>query len=288
MNPLALAVLASAALAGFYENAPVLELSPSNFDSVVLTNDTSIVEFYAPWCGHCRNLQPEYVKAARHLQDIAVVAAVNCDEAKNKPLCSRYRVEGFPTLVVFRPPKVNFEKPHTAKKYAHATEVYSGPRKAKQIVDFVTDRMKNYTKRFATLAKLEEWAQRDTGRVKAVVLTQKDRLTPFLKSLAIDFLGHVEFAYVHVDKDKTEIYSKFGLPESHSSPTLAVYQDGEWLKHDGELSKEAITELFGQYTDVDSVVSQRLHKKSVMEGEAPKKGRKGKSSSSKKKQRDEL
>lgn len=290
MRLLSLAALAHLAFAGFYDSSPVLELDPSNFDSVVLTNDTSIVEFYAPWCGHCRNLQPEYVKAAKHLQDIAVVGAVNCDEAKNKPLCSKYRVEGFPTLIVFRPPKVDLDKT-THKKYTHATEVYLGARKAKQIVDFVTDRMKNYTKRFATLAKLEDWAQKDTGRPKAVVLTQKDRLTPFLKSLAIDFLATVEFAYLPMKKGKEDIYAAFQLDPSHEKAVLAVYDKGEWVQHEGELTKQGITEFMAEFTDVEEISRRRDYKRSVMKGEkpkrkSPKKAKKSKNSSGSK--RDEL
>jgi protein disulfide-isomerase A6 len=277
---LPIAALLAVASAGFYDRSPVMELDPSNFDSVVLTNDTSIVEFYAPWCGHCRNLQPEYVKAGRHLQDIAVVGAVNCDESHNKALCSKYRVEGFPTLLVFRPPKVNLDI-QSHKKYMHATEIYSGPRKAKQIVEFVTDRMKNYTKRFATLKRLEEWAKQSTGRGKCVVLTQKDRLTPFLKSLAIDFLGTVDFAYLPLKREKTDVYSAFELEPDHDRPVLAVYHKDQWIKHNGELSKEGITKFLQKYTDVQTVADHREYKRLVMRGEKPKKKTAKKSKSEK-------
>lgn len=47
----------------------VVDLSTSNFDSQVIRGDEVwIVEFFAPWCGHCQNLVPEYSKAANALK----------------------------------------------------------------------------------------------------------------------------------------------------------------------------------------------------------------------------
>ena len=47
----------------------VIELTPSNFNREVVDSDSIwIVEFYAPWCGHCKNLVPDYKKAATALK----------------------------------------------------------------------------------------------------------------------------------------------------------------------------------------------------------------------------
>ena len=52
-----------------YSNTDVIELTPSNFDKEVIRSDSIwIVEFYAPWCGHCKQLKPEYEKAATALK----------------------------------------------------------------------------------------------------------------------------------------------------------------------------------------------------------------------------
>lgn len=58
----------------FYEKGDVVELTPSNFDRLVVNSDEVwVVEFYAPWCGHCSQLVPEYTKLAKALKGIVKV-----------------------------------------------------------------------------------------------------------------------------------------------------------------------------------------------------------------------
>ncbi|PRT52548.1 Protein disulfide-isomerase [Wickerhamiella sorbophila] len=79
----------------------VLVLNSENFESVLAENPLVLVEFYAPWCGHCKNLAPEYEKAATTLKDESIVLAkVDCTE--NQALCANYNIAGYPTLKVFR------------------------------------------------------------------------------------------------------------------------------------------------------------------------------------------
>lgn len=95
---LALCLATSCAL--YPSRGNVVELTPSNFDNLVIRGDEIwIVEFFAPWCGHCQNLVPEYTKAANALKGIVKVGAVNADE--HKELGGRYGVRGFPTIKIF-------------------------------------------------------------------------------------------------------------------------------------------------------------------------------------------
>lgn len=76
------------------------ELTSSNFDELVLkSKELWVVEFFAPWCGHCKKLAPEWKKAAKNLKGKVKLGHVDCDAEKS--LMSRYNVQGFPTILVF-------------------------------------------------------------------------------------------------------------------------------------------------------------------------------------------
>ncbi|KAK5017977.1 thioredoxin-like protein [Cryomyces antarcticus] len=100
-----LASLLTSALAIFGVNAAssVLDLIPSNFDDVVLkSGKPALVEFFAPWCGHCKTLAPVYEELAAGFEfakDKVVIGKVDADD--HKELGRRFGVQGFPTLKWF-------------------------------------------------------------------------------------------------------------------------------------------------------------------------------------------
>lgn len=81
----------------------VLDLIPDNFDKVVLqSGKPTLVEFFAPWCGHCKNLAPVYEELAYSFdfaKDKVQIAKVDADAEKS--LGKRFGVQGFPTLKFF-------------------------------------------------------------------------------------------------------------------------------------------------------------------------------------------
>nr|CAD7585621.1 unnamed protein product [Timema genevievae] len=81
-------------------SSDVVDLTPENFDRLVLQSDSLwIVEFYAPWCGHCQSFADEYSKAATALKGVSMVGAINVDE--HKSLGAKYGVKGYPTIKIF-------------------------------------------------------------------------------------------------------------------------------------------------------------------------------------------
>ncbi|XP_071505996.1 protein disulfide-isomerase A6 homolog [Diadema antillarum] len=103
----------------------VVELTDSNFEEKVLnSNDLWLVEFFAPWCGHCKRLAPEFGKAATELKGKVKLGAV--DATVHTVISSRFQVQGYPTLKFFGAGK---------KSFSDADE-YDGGRTASDIVSW--------------------------------------------------------------------------------------------------------------------------------------------------------
>ncbi|XP_077249777.1 protein disulfide-isomerase-like [Tasmannia lanceolata] len=105
----------------------VLTLDASNFSDTVGKSSFIVVEFYAPWCGHCKNLAPEYEKAAsilsKHDPPVSL-AKVDANDEVNKGLAGEYDVKGFPTLKILRDGGKSIQE-------------YKGPREADGIVEYL-------------------------------------------------------------------------------------------------------------------------------------------------------
>jgi len=105
------------------EGEDVLVLTEKTFDDVVNKGELTLVEFFAPWCGHCKSLAPEYSAAATELKslDPSIVLAT-VDATAESSVSSRFGVSGYPTLKIFR---------------KGSDSEYKGPRDAKGIVSYM-------------------------------------------------------------------------------------------------------------------------------------------------------
>uniref|UniRef100_A0A1L8DTX7 Protein disulfide-isomerase n=1 Tax=Nyssomyia neivai TaxID=330878 RepID=A0A1L8DTX7_9DIPT len=147
----------------------VLELSDADFSTRVAESETTLVMFYAPWCGHCKRLKPEYAKAAELLRDDdppIALAKIDCTEA-GKETCGKHSVSGYPTLKIFRNGEVSQE--------------YNGPREAAGIVKYMRAQVGPASRDLLTLDALEAFLGVHEAAVVGFFKKESDLKGTFLK-----------------------------------------------------------------------------------------------------------
>jgi len=81
----------------------VVTLVGKNFDEIVHdANKDVLVEFYAPWCGHCKSLVPEYEKLGEFYSKVDDVVIAKIDLTANDVDTSHFEVKGFPTILLYK------------------------------------------------------------------------------------------------------------------------------------------------------------------------------------------
>ncbi|GKV52218.1 hypothetical protein SLEP1_g58807 [Rubroshorea leprosula] len=209
-------------------SSPVHQLTPSNFKSKVLnSNGIVLVEFFAPWCGHCQALTPTWEKAANVLNGVATVAALDADA--HQSLAQEYGIRGFPTIKVFAPGKPPVD--------------YQGARDVKPIAEFALQQVKALLKdrlngkaSGASSEKSESSAsvELNSQNFDQLVIKSKDlwiveffapwcghckRLAPEWKKAANNLKGKVKLGHVDCDSEKS-LMSRFNV---QGFPTILVF-----------------------------------------------------------------
>ncbi|CCF57677.1 hypothetical protein KAFR_0D00300 [Kazachstania africana CBS 2517] len=104
-------------------DSAVVRLTSENFKDFMEHNPLVLAEFFAPWCGHCKNLAPEYVKAADILQEKGIpLVQIDCTE--DQDICMEQNVPGYPTLKVFKNGELISKRDYSGARSADAIVNY--------------------------------------------------------------------------------------------------------------------------------------------------------------------
>eukprot|EP01064_Diplonema_japonicum_P024050 TRINITY_DN34524_c0_g1_i1.p1 TRINITY_DN34524_c0_g1~~TRINITY_DN34524_c0_g1_i1.p1 ORF type:complete len:236 (+),score=77.62 TRINITY_DN34524_c0_g1_i1:51-758(+) len=83
----------------FGKGSAVQELTPKTIGKFMSGHKPAMLLLYAPWCGHCKSIHPEFEKLAKSVKGIVKIGAVDAD--KYKEIGGQYQVKGFPTIKTF-------------------------------------------------------------------------------------------------------------------------------------------------------------------------------------------
>lgn len=209
-------------------SSPVLQLNPSNFKSKVLnSNGVVLVEFFAPWCGHCKALTPTWEKAAAVLKGVATVAALDADA--HQSLAQEYGIRGFPTIKVFVPgnPPVDYQGARDVKPIAEYA--------LKQIKALLKDRLNGKsTGGSSEKSETSLSVELNSRNFDELVLKSKElwiveffapwcghckKLAPEWTKAANNLQGKVKLGHVDCDSEKS-LMSRFNV---QGFPTILVF-----------------------------------------------------------------
>ncbi|KAG5386113.1 hypothetical protein IGI04_037583 [Brassica rapa subsp. trilocularis] len=202
----------------------VAVLTKDNFTEFVGNNSFAMVEFYAPWCGACQALAPEYAAAATELKGVAALAKIDATEEGD--LAQKYEIQGFPTVFLF----VDGEMRKT----------YEGERTKDGIVTWMK---KKASPSIHNITTVEE-AERVLSAEPKVVLAFLDSLVGS-ESAELAAASRLEDDLSFYQTTSPDIAKLFEIETEVKRPALVLLKKEEekLARFDGNFTKAAISEF---------------------------------------------
>ncbi|KAI1326811.1 disulfide isomerase [Xylariaceae sp. FL0255] len=248
LKSLVLAGLAALAAAG-----NVMDLTPDNFDDIVLkSGKPTLVEFFAPWCGHCKKLAPIYEELGTNFLGNKDVQIAKVDADAEKTLGRRFGIQGFPTLKWF---DGKSDKP----------EEYNSGRDLESLTKFITEKTGAKVKKAATLPSQVQMLDdsnfsKTIGHDKNVIVAftaswcgHCKNLAPEWEKLAHDFVNEPNVVIAKVDAESPGSKKTAEANGISSYPTIHFYpaRDSEFTVYSGERSEKALVEFLNGKAGTD-------------------------------------
>ena len=229
---------------GVMEKNEVAILTDKNFDAFVQQYEWVFVKFFAPWCGHCKQMAPGYSELAleqKFAENGIPIAEV--DATVQKELASRFNLSGYPTLKMFR--------------RGFPLE-YNGGREKKEIHEYITKKMGTKVNEIKTL---EEFREINSAHLAGLYFCQtqdKETIEAFERFM-LQF-DDIPFAITH----NPEIQKQIGATKKAAFYVIRNFDDGSKLSErdqaytDVELSSEFKKHRYGFVMEQNKDTSKRI------------------------------
>ena len=205
-------------------NGKLTSITNNNVEEILSSESGQhkFVKFFAPWCGHCKKMRPDWDKLAdQNTNDNIIIADVDC--TVEKKLCEKYKIEGFPTLKYFMP------NDEDADDYSGNDRSFSG------LSEWVEEKLKIFKCSIDDLEACSESQRSFVKELSGMSKSEKDsRLKKNNEKLKLMQQEHDELL------KKLQAQFSASSDSLQSTKSLVTMENGMIKKSLGKLSKDEL------------------------------------------------
>jgi len=202
LKEIILSVVLSTLVLNVFAASDVLEYGDATFDSKIQTHDIALVKFYAPWCGHCKRMAPEFETAASVLRlNDPPVALIKVDCTVETKTCGKFSVNGYPTLKIFKNGEVSSD--------------YNGPRESDGIIKYMRARAGPASRELNTVEEVERFLNNMEHSIVGFFSSADSALATEFKKVADQLSESLRFAH----STNADVLAKFNHKDQ-----VVIYQ----------------------------------------------------------------
>ncbi|CUM65943.1 uncharacterized protein PRCAT00003596001 [Priceomyces carsonii] len=215
-------------------DSAVVKLTGQEYESFIKENPLILAEFFAPWCGYCKQLGPEFSKAADALNDShpnIKLAQIDCTVEES--LCSEKGIRGYPTLKVLRGPE-------------NDPEDYAGPRDADGIAKYMVQQSLPPVIVANNISDFEEIVLEET-KPYIVQIASSEATNATFNAIAAKMRN--DFTFINVDskdliKELNSKYSNVKLSPSKNKYLVVHPSEFDDVREfSGDVTEEALSDF---------------------------------------------
>lgn len=206
----------------YEEKDGIIVLNDKNFHEVVKSFKMIMVAFYAPWCNYCKELIPEYIKAAAILKESPEpVPLAKIDATKNPKLSKEFNIKAYPTIKLF---------------HYEATLTFMKTRTAEELVGYIQLKQKDAIEKFTTAKEIKDFISNKT--VATLLSTIPEGEPGYLEFLSVSRANEwINFAQCLSSECKTQyqapliMLTNFDEKEvKYKEPTITVQSINRFIE----------------------------------------------------------